>query len=268
MYNLIKSEYVKLRQNRTYQILIGLSLLSSISCVTLFYLAFKNILYIELSNGFTILEATPSSHFDITGVKAFSVTLLNHPLLLLLVMSVFAGFFISNDYRSGAFKNAIVSGNERYCIYIAKWIVFTFGIIIALTLFTLLTTVLSSLLFGFGAGIESVLELIKTFGLYILQVASYASILVLLAFLVEESGKTITLSLIAVFGIWFLLDFSARHISFMGDVFQATVFYQLIAVVEYQQSIWEVTKGMLGGMMTIFVSSTLGIIMFQQKELK
>lgn len=268
MHNLVKAEAVKLRRNKSFQILIGLSLLGAISCVTLFFLASQNILYIEFSNGFTILKATPDQHFHVTGFEAFYITLFNHPQLLLLVMSVFAGFFISNDYRSGAFKNAIVSGNERFHIYITKWVVFACGIIIVLTLFTMLTTILSSLLFGFGADSEGVLELIKTFGLYILQVASYVSILVLLAFLVEESGKTIILSLIAVFGIWILLDFSARHIPFMGNVFEASVFYQMIAVVELQQSMWETAKGMLGGVITILGSSVLGVIMFQRKELK
>ncbi|WP_062051119.1 ABC transporter permease [Bacillus sp. JCM 19034] len=268
MYNLIKAEFVKLRKNRTFQILIGLSIVVAISLVTLFILATHNVLYVEIYDGFSIMQATPDQHFHMSGMESFYSTLWNNPVLLLVIISVLAGFFISNDYRSGAFKNAIVCGNERLYIYTAKWITFTSGIIIILTVYSLLITVGMSLLFSFWAGSEGILDMIRTFWLYLVHVIGYCSIIALLAFLVEESGKTITLSIVVVGGLWIVLVFSARNNPFMADLYQLTFFYQLVAVAELPQTTWEITKGILGSLITIVASSTVGVTLFERKELK
>lgn len=270
MSNLLQAEWMKLRRNKIFLSISGIAILWAMTYITLLYLASRNVIYIDFSNGITILKPQPGQNISISGIEAFTQATMNDPQMLLFVLTIFAGFFISNDYSSGAFKNAISSGNSRIRIYIAKLIAYMTGIYIFLILFTLISTVGASAIFGLGevANGNLVLYMIRSYSLYLLQVGSFAAIIAMLAFFVEESGKSITLSIVTFLGVLAVIDLTSRYIPFIEKLFPYTFFYQLLIVFNESMSAWEIGKSLIAGMSGIIFALLIGLYFFTKKELK
>ena len=270
MSNLLQAEFMKLRRNKIFISLAGLAIIGAVSYIILLYLASRNVIYIDFSNGLTILKPQPGQNISITGIEAFTQTAMNNPQTLLFVLSIFAGFFISNDYGSGAFKNAIINGNSRISIYVAKLIAYITGIYIFMTLFTLISTVGASAILGIGetANGDIVFYMIRSYSLYLLQLGSFAAIIAMLAFFVEESGKSITLCIVTFIGVLAILDLSSRYIPFIEKLFPYTFFYQLFIVFNETMSAWDIGKAFIAGMSGILFTLLIGLHFFTRKELK
>lgn len=262
MSNLIQAELLKLRQNNIFKVLTGFAIFGAFSYIILLYLTSRNLIDVGM--------VPPGQDFNKTGIKAFSETTFNDPQLLLFVLSIFAGFFISNDYRSGAIKNAIISGNSRIRIYVAKLFIYIVGIYIFMTLFTLISTIGTTVLFGIGEITEGnvFLYMARTYLLYLLQLGSFAAIIAMLAFFVEESGKAITLCIVLFLVIMATVDIISKYIFSLEAFFPYTFFYQLLMVFNETMSASDIGKSLLAGVSGFVFSLLIGLHFFTRKELK
>lgn len=270
MSNLIQAEFVKLRKNKFFSVLTGLSIFGAIGFIILLFLASRDLFYIDFSKGFMILEAQPGREFSTTGLEIFAQSTLNNPQSLLIIFSIFAGFFISNDYGSGAIQNAIASGNSRITIYIAKLITYIIGLYIFLSLFTLISTIGASALFGVGDVTDGnvFFYMIRTYFLYLLQIGSFGAIMAMFAFFVEESGKAITLSIVSFVVILMVIDLLSKYILLFEELFSYTFFYQLYMVFNETISVGDIGKALFAGVSGLVFSLAIGLHFFVRKELK
>src|SRR5699024_5232790 len=185
MSNLIKAELFKLQRNKTFWVLLfaitGLSAL-------LHYLI--NIDWWQVFG--TSFDSAGLS--ELNALSTFTV-----PLFFNLIVCTLAGFYISTEFsQSGAIKNQIISGNKRTHIFIAKFLVFSFGSVLITVVIALLTAIITVIIFGQGEifNVTTLMYLGRGFSLFTLQLLGFTSIIMLIAIVTEDSGKMIIFSII------------------------------------------------------------------------
>ncbi len=97
MYNLIKSEWYKLRKDRSFRI--------ALSIFWPLYWHFDN-----------LLDGDPLY----TGLESFQRAISGNTFIIKVSLCILAGFFISSEYSSGVMKNMATSGNSRMKSFTAK----------------------------------------------------------------------------------------------------------------------------------------------------
>jgi ABC-2 type transport system permease protein len=172
-----------------------------------------------------------------------------------LILSTFSGFYISNDYLTGVIKNEAISGNSRGQIYFAKLIAFSLGSIAMAVVFLVIPTLGSTLIHGFGTAIDgsTVVYVGRTVGLFLLHLVAFVSIMTLIAIILQESGKTIIVSISFILIVNLTFIFLARYFPIAETIFEYTVFAQISEASKAVISVAETMKSILVAIVTFIV---------------
>ncbi|MFQ3545726.1 ABC transporter permease [Halobacillus rhizosphaerae] len=249
MGNLLKTEWYKLKKDRSFRFLTWML----IAAAVLFPL-------LKFSDGAVDLPTVEDYYREIV--------LGTHASIIKLIPSILAGFFITNEYSIGTMKSMVSSGNSRLRIYFAKLIVFSAGTIIISLILPVIMTGACSLYFGFEEmpGWSYYLETISLITLY---GAAFASIMATFSILFTDSGKTIGfLLLFFIFADWPLQVLAAK-VPFFEPILNHSVFklvYDIIMVnhLNSSDSMFVVVVPIL----TFVLFGYLGSLIFQRKEIK
>lgn len=255
MINQIKVELYKLQKNQTFWVLlfisIGLSALMHFLVIADWWQMY----------GTTFNQV---GLHELNGLSPFAI-----PLFFNLFISTLAGFFIAIEFSHGSvIKNQIISGSHRKHIYLSKYIVFSIGSIIITILSPLLTGLIETVLFGYGDILTSasLLYLGRVYGLFALQLLGYTAIILLLAMVSEDSGKTIIFSIL--FTIVLFAVEKLPHLPLLSTVYKFSIFHQFSNVFKLPMAIDEMLIAILIALLTIVVVTFCGIAIFNKKEIK
>lgn len=255
MINQMKAEWFKLQRNKTFWVLTlsitGLSALMHYLVIIDWWQ-----MYVE--------------SFDKAGLSELKVlTAFTIPLLFNLIVSTLAVFFISNEFsQSNVIKNQIISGSKRSHIFLAKYVVFTLGSIIVTIFIPFLIGIIEVLLLGHGEilNLSSMLYLGRAFGLFILQFLGYTAIIILIAIMTEDSGKTIILSILFTI-VMFLVEMFP-DLPLIGTLYRNSIFYQFSEVFTFSMTNGDIVKSVLIAFVTLVIIILCGIFIFNRKEIK
>ncbi|MGN8646756.1 ABC transporter permease [Gracilibacillus sp. HCP3S3_G5_2] len=253
--NQIRVEWFKLQRNNTFWVLIVTS--AGLSAL-LHYLVI--IEWWQVHN-------TPFNQVGLSELNALSTFTV--PLYFNLIVSTLAGFFISNEFsQSNVIKNQILSGSKRSQIYLSKYLLFTLGSIVVTIVIPLITAIIEVILLGHGDILttSSMLYLGRALGLFLLHFLGYTSIILLLAIMMEESGKTIIFSIIFTI-VMFAIEKLPKP-PFMEMMYENTIFYQFSEVFKFSITNGEILKSILIALVTIIIITMCGIVVFNKKEIK
>ncbi|MFJ7980900.1 ABC transporter permease [Lysinibacillus xylanilyticus] len=247
MDNLLKSELFKLKKDRSFR---------------------------KLTLALMIIAALFPLIASINGTEQLSVNEIfltiigRNNYVLKLIPCLLAGYFIASEYSLGTMKSIVSSGNSRTRIYISKLMVFSFGAII-------FSVILPIGMTGTGAILSQFNDMpdLKYFAQIIiftmLYAAAFASIMMALATVFTDSGKTIGL-LILIFllfdGVMFML---ASKITLFEYIYNYSVFklsYDIINI-NALESI-EVFKLAIVPIVTYVIFGLVGVFVFLKKEIK
>ncbi|MFB5662982.1 ABC transporter permease [Alteribacillus sp. HJP-4] len=249
MGNLFKTEWYKLKKNRSFRFLSWMLLTAAV----LFPL-------IEFDNGASGLPTVKDFYIEsVLGPHANIVKLLP---------SILAGFFITSEYSMGTMKSIVSSGNSRLRIYFAKLIVFSIGTVIISLILPVVMTGAGALYFGFDNMPEWTYYL-QTTGLIILYGAAFASIMAVFSILFTDSGKTIGFLLMFFIFVDWPLQMLAAKFSFFEPILNHSVFklvYDII-IVDSLNNVDLVTLAVVP-ILTFLLFGIIGCIIFQRKEIK
>ncbi|WP_152658315.1 ABC transporter permease [Oceanobacillus sp. CFH 90083] len=255
MNNLIRAEFFKLQRNKTFWILIGT--ITGLS--TLFH-------YLIITDWW-MMGNTPFDSIDLSELNGlFTFTT---PIFFNLIVSTLAAFYISTEFTSsGIIKNQIISGNKRTQIYIAKFLVFSLGSIFVTIVIPLLTAIVLIFLFGRGDifDFSNMTYLGRAYGLFTLQFLAYIAIILLLAIITNDSGKTIIFSILFTI-VMYVLEKLAKP-AFIEVIYENSIFYQFIEVFNFKMNYDEIMKSILIGGVSTIIITMCGIYIFNRKEIK
>lgn len=267
MSNLILTEWYKLRLNKTFRTMLTLSITAGLIFTLLLWLDAQNIVALESALGFINLD--PS--FTGSGLDVFKMVIVDDSMFLTVISAILAGFFISNEYVFGVIKNEVMGGQNRSRIYAAKLVILASGTLLITFIFLAISTIGATFISGFGQveNGSTIIYMIRSLILYILQSLSFHAIIMIFAMLLQESGKTI----ISSFGFIIMVNLAILALGKINPelteaVFSYTVFTQLAVAVQDTVTFGEIIKSILVAIFNFIVFFYVGMKAFQRKEIK
>ncbi|HLR22304.1 MAG TPA: ABC transporter permease [Pseudogracilibacillus sp.] len=255
MTNLIKAETYKILRNKTFW-----GLIVSIT-------GFSALLHLLVILDWWLVSGTA---FDQTGLSDMNAVIsFTMPLVFNLIVSTLASFYIAKEFsQSGVIKNQIMSGNKRTHIFMSKYLVFSLGSIIVTLLIPFITAIVAVILFGQEEILtfSNLMYLGRAFSLFALQFLSFTAIVLLIAIVTEDSGKTILFTLlfsVVMFAIEKLIT-----APFIKTLYEHTIFNQFSEVFKVTLTNGEIINAILVGVVSLILIILCGIIIINRKEIK
>jgi len=255
MTNLIWAELFKLQRNQTFWVLI----LSIIGISALLH-------FLRISDWWQM----SGTAFDSAGLSELNaLAAFTQPLLFNLIVSTLASFYISTEFSpSRVIKNQVISGNKKSHIFMAKFLVFSFGSVIVTIVIPLITAIIMVLLFGQGdiLNFSNLMYLGRAFSLYTLQFLCFTAVVLWIAIATEDSGKTIIFTLLLSVIMFAIEQLVSQPVIKM--VYESTFFYQFSEVFKYTMTNDEIIHSILIGAISLIIILLCGIFAFNRKEIK
>ncbi|MNC26848.1 ABC-2 family transporter protein [compost metagenome] len=249
MANLLKTEWYKLRKDRSF--------------------LFLTVMLLGIAVLFPLLEFDNSGSGLPTVKNYYLNNILSiHTDIAKLIPSILAGFFITSEYSRGTMKSICSSGHDRIRIYTAKLIIFSAGAIIISLILPICMTGASAVYFGFNEMPEGMFYF-QTIGLIMLYVAAFASIMAIFATIFTDSGKTIGFLLLFFMLVDWPLQVLAAKVPFLEPVIDHSVFKLVYSIVNIRQlDSSEVLYLVSIPVLTFLVCGIIGSCIFYRKEIK
>ncbi|SET64747.1 ABC-2 type transport system permease protein [Oceanobacillus limi] len=247
MSNLIKTEWFKLRKDRSFRVLSWMLITAAV-------------LYPLLEFGNASLPTVEDYYLNnVLGI---------HSDIVKLIPSILAGFFITSEYSMGTMKSIASSGKNRIQIYFAKLTMFAVGAIFISIILPIFMTGASAIFFGF-TDMPDIAFYLQTVGIIMLYAAAFASIMAIFATIFTDSGKTIGFLLLFFLLVDWPLQVLASKVPFFEPIVNHSIFklvYDIVRFNELDHS--EVITLVTVPILTFLLSGILGSLIFRNKEIK
>jgi len=254
MGNLMKTEWYKLRKDRSFWVL------------ALFLLAFAVLYPLDILHPFGGNTKLPNGNDFYRGDILSINTQIVH-----LFPAILAGFFIASEYSMGTMKSIASSGHSRVRMYFAKLTVFSIGSIIILLILPIFMMGASSVYSGFNVMPEWSFYF-QTIGLLALFEAAFASFMALCSTILNESGKAIGFLILFLALIPSLLEFIGVKIPFLEPLITHSIFMTEGSILTIDQiGHWDgkdLFTFIVVPILTFLVFGVLGSLIFRKKEIK
>lgn len=181
MSSLIKSEFYKLKKDKSYLLLLILTYIIG------------SILLLDYEK--------------LNGYKTLFYSLYNAPILMI-ITSVFGALYLGKDFADRTIDLLICAGHRRRQIFFVKALFFILGSNLILLLQPILSTILNTLLNGWGhtSNPNEVIYLLKLFFVTSILNGAMCGITLIAAFLFKDIGKTLSIPAFIYFAMVFLLN--------------------------------------------------------------
>ncbi|GGH86189.1 ABC-2 type transport system permease protein [Pullulanibacillus pueri] len=249
MGNLLKTEWYKLRKDRSFWVLTG-------------FLVIFAILYP------LILEVGKEA--NVNDFYRGNILSINSDIVRLFP-AILAGFFIASEYSMGTMKSIVSSGNSRVRMYFAKLTIFSIGSIIIMLILPIVMMGASAVYKGFDVMPEWTF-FFQTLGLISLFAAAFASVMAFFSTLFTDSGKTIGFLLLFLALIGSLLEFVSAKVAFLEPIITHSIFISQSSILTIDQiDHWngEMLWTFIGvPILTFIIFGFFGSLIFRKKEIK
>ncbi len=259
MLNLLTAEKIKLfRSKKLWIVLAILSLLP-------IYQAANSKLMVHY--GAKLVRTTDVVINGATGILMIE----KNGLTVLLVMSAFISFFIGEEFQHGTIRNALSLGRSRTHYYLSKFVTAALLTLVGVLIMTAIGMLSYTVLYGFGevAEIDGYFSYgIKTFSTLYLLILSNVSIYVMISFLTKNSGISLIWSFLYTIGTGFGAGIFQQTENFKNVTYWFTESFLFYSDFANPADIAKYPEMILVSIITIVVSSTVGILLFQRTDIK
>lgn len=247
MFNLCKAEFYKLKRTKIFYFFILLIIMQAIVVC-----AFSEKLKL-MSGKETIVY----------------MLFIQSTLALNIITGVFAADYIVTEFTSGYIKNLISFGHKRINIFISKATVYYIGIIIIEFIVPLGMTVINIIINGYGEAFtfDSLLFLIKLILTMIIIQIAVGSIFVLAAFVFRSVNITIVI-VIALDLINRILNIMVIDKPSLEWIFNKLILSQPNIILYGKAGNGEFLQACIVSLITIFITTIVGIYMFKKIDIK
>lgn len=192
-------------------------------------------------------------------------------LTVLLVISAFISFFIGEEFHNGTIRNALALGRSRMDYYVSKFVMAALVSFAGVTGMTIIGVISFTVVFGFGdvPGIDNYFGYaVKTFGtLYVLILANIA-VYVMISFLTKNSSFSLIWSFLYTIATGFLPGIFQQTERFKQVTNWFTETFLFYTGFVKHDEIAQYPEMVLVSLMTIMLSSAVGIHLFKRTDIK
>ncbi|MDQ0227352.1 ABC transporter permease [Metabacillus niabensis] len=259
MLNLLTAEKIKLFRSR--KLLIVLAVLSFLP---IFQVLNSKML---VHYGEELVQAIDTVINGATGILMME----KNGLTILLVISAFVSFFIGEEFQNGTIRNALSLGRSRTHYYLSKLMIAAILTLVGAFVMTAIGMIGFSVGFGFGdvAGISNYLwYTIKTFSTLYFLILSNVSIYVMISFLTKNSGISLIWSFLYTIGTGFGAGIFQQTEHFKRVTYWFTESFLFYSDFANPADIAKFREMILVSLITIVISSTIGILFFKRTDIK
>ena len=293
MLKAIQAELYKLFKNRTFRVLVVVSLLLSTLTIVMCSPVFDQILNDSLGDmpqeqkDALMQQMTSMSDSDAIvtpgnlGIQLNAKDVMNptsievyHASFGSGVMEILIGILvaalIAKEYSQGTIKNFLAYGKRREEFYIAKFVAMIVAIAIISAVMTILPTIVVTIMNGWGQEFEfsQVLGMIKTFGVSVVASSAVAALAMVIATLVKSNGATIGITVAIFIGVPTFAGFLYGIYPWFDRVYEVLPFYNSALATSIKAGNGDLLRSLLIALVTIAISLFAGIRIFKAQDIK
>ncbi|PAE33673.1 ABC transporter permease [Bacillus sp. 7884-1] len=259
MLNLLTAEKIKLFRTKKIWIVLGI-----LSFLPIYQAANSRL---AVHYGTKLVQAVDTVINGATGILMIE----KNGLTILLVMSAFISFFIGEEFQHGTIRNALSIGRSRTHFYLSKLVIASLLSLFGLIVMTAIGIVSFSVVFGFGnvAGISDYVSFaIQSFSTLYLLILANVSIYVMISFLTKNSATSLIWSFLYTIGTGFGAGVFLQTKHFKQVTFWFTESFLFYSDFAKSTDIAKFPEMVLVSLITIVLSSVVGILLFKRTDIK
>lgn len=293
MLKAIQAELYKLFKNRTFKVLIFVTVLLSSMTIVMCSSVFEQILSDSLENlpedqkQIFMEQMTSISESDeiVTpgqlGVHLEAKDIMNPTAIevyhasfgsgvIETLIGILVAALMAKEYSQGTIKNFLAYGKKREEFYLAKFIAIVVGVAIILAVMTILPTIASTIMNGWGQAFEfsQLLGMIKTFIASLIASSAVAALAMVIATLVKSNGATIGITVAIFIGVPTFAGFLYGIYPWFDRVYEVLPFYNSALATSIKAGNGDLLRSILIATVTIVISLFAGIRVFKSQDIK
>ena len=293
MLKAIQAELYKLFKNRTFKVLIFVTVLLSSMTIVMCSPVFDQILSDSLGNmpedqkQIFMEQMTSISESDeiVTpgqlGVHLEAKDIMNPTAIevyhasfgsgvIEILIGILVAALMAKEYSQGTIKNFLAYGKKREEFYLAKFIAIVVGVAIILAVMTILPTIASTVMNGWGQAFEisQLLGMIKTFIASLIASSAVAALAMVIATLVKSNGATIGITVAIFIGVPTFAGFLYGIYPWFDRVYEVLPFYNSALATSIKAGNWDLLRSILIATATIVISLFVRVRVFKSQDIK
>lgn len=293
MLKAIQAELYKLFKNRTFKVLIFVTVLLSSMTIVMCSSVFDQILSDSLGNMpedqkqalIEQMESISESDSVVTpgqlGVNLEAKDIMNPTAIevyhssfgsgvIEILIGILVAALMAKEYSQGTIKNFLAYGKKREEFYLAKFIAIVVGVAIILAVMTILPTIAVAIMKGWGQAFEfsQVLGMIKTFIASLIASSAVATLAMVIATLVKSNGATIGITVAIFIGVPTFAGFLYGIYPWFDRLYEVLPFYNSALATSIKAGNGDLLRSILIATVTIVISLFGGIMVFKSQDIK
>lgn len=293
MLKAIQAELYKLFKNRTFRVLIFVTVLLSSMTIVMCSSVFDQILSDSLGSMpedqkqalIEQMESISESDSVVTpgqlGVNLEAKDIMNPTAIevyhssfgsgvIEILIGILVAALMAKEYSQGTIKNFLAYGKKREEFYLAKFIAIVVGVAIILAVMTILPTIASTIMNGWGQAFEfsQVLGMIKTFIASLIASSAVAALAMVIATLVKSNGATIGITVAIFIGVPTFAGFLYGIYPWFDRVYEVLPFYNSALATSIKAGNGDLLRSVVISLITISISLFVGIRVFKSQDIK
>ena len=293
MLKAIQAELYKLFKNRTFKVLIFVTVLLSSMTIVMCSSVFEQILSDSLGNMpedqkqtfIEQMESISESDSVVTpgqlGMQLQAGDIMNPTALevyhssfgsgvIETLIGILVAALMAKEYSQGTIKNFLAYGKKREEFYLAKFIAIVVGVAIILAVMTILPTIASTVMNGWGQAFEisQLLGMIKTFLASLIASSAVAALAMVIATLVKSNGATIGITVAIFIGVQTFAGFLYGIYPWFDRVYEVLPFYNSALATSIKAGNGDLLRSVVISLITISISLFVGIRVFKSQDIK
>ena len=293
MLKAIQAELYKLFKNRTFKVLIFVTVLLSSMTIVMCSSVFEQILSDSLENlpedqkQIFMEQMTSISESDeiVTpgqlGVHLEAKDIMNPTAIevyhasfgsgvIETLIGILVAALMAKEYSQGTIKNFLAYGKKREEFYLAKFIAIVVGVAIILAVMTILPTIASTIMNGWGQAFEfsQLLGMIKTFIASLIASSAVGALSMVIATLVKSNGATIGITVAIFIGVPTFAGFLYGIYPWFDRVYEVLPFYNSALATSIKAGNGDLLRSVVIALVTIIISLLAGIRIFKAQDIK
>lgn len=293
MIKAIQAELYKLFKNRTFAVLICVTVLLSTLTVVMCSPIFEQILSDSLGDmpeeqkAMLMEQMTAMSDSDAivtpgeVGIHLKAKDMMNPTAIEVYhasfgsgVMEILIGILVAalmaKEYSQGTIKNFLAYGKKREEFYLAKFVAMVVAIAIISAVMTILPTVIVIIMNGWGETFEflQLVGMIKTFMVSVIASSAVAALAMVIATLVKSNGATIGITVAIFMGVPTFAGFLYGIYPWFDRIYEVLPFYNSALATSIKAGNGDLLRSVIISLVTIGISLFVGIRIFKAQDIK
>ncbi|UOQ87183.1 ABC transporter permease [Gracilibacillus salinarum] len=192
-------------------------------------------------------------------------------LTVLLVLSAFINLFIGEEFQNGTIRNALSLGRSRTHYYASKLVIAAILSLVGVLIMAVIGMISYSAVFGFGEVAEInnyAVYAVQSFGTLYLLILANVSIYVMITFLTKNSAVSLIWSFLYTLATGFGAGIFQQTEHFKQVTYWFTESFLFYFNFASTEDVARYPEMMLVSLITIMISSIIGIVIFKRTDIK